>query len=381
MMKIQPRKLNWMVNLTIMLLVLAVLYLIFTLFGGFLTRFMSAFNAIFLPFSIALFISYLIAPLFRLLESKLKSKNQLINTILVFTLIVTSLTVFGLVAGGIIYDQALLFIENDWPNILDTFSTFLENNPRLLNTYESFVSFFNLDQLPTTTINFLGIFQTLTNIIITIVLVPVFLFFILNDRTRIYEGLLLLIPKKYRPHAIELTHRAHHVIETYFNGRFLTMAFMAVAFTIAFFILGFGSRSLLFGFMMGFFDIVPYVGPFIAMLLPVLFSLTDDTLLFGDFAPIAVIVMVSVGQLVQNNVAQPIIMGKETKLHPLLVLSSFVFFGYLFGIVGIILAIPLTGTMRSSIEYINEMKQLKSIDEEDKKKIKEAKKEGASSAT
>lgn len=375
-MNIQPRKINWIVNLTLILLVLGVMFLIKDLFGTFITRFMTAFNAIALPFAIALFISYLVAPVFRLLERRLKSKNQLFNTVLVFALILGVLGTFSVFAGAIIYDQALSFIENDWPNILETFRAFLENNPRLLDAYESFVAFFELDRLPTTSINFLGIFQTLTNIVITIVLIPVFLFFILNDRKKIYEGFLVLVPKKWRHHVIEMTQRAHLVIETYFNGRFLTMAFMAVIFTIAFFIFGFGGRSILFGFMMGFFDVVPYVGPFIAMLLPVLFSLTDDTLLFGNYAPIAVIIVVTVGQLIQNNVAQPIIMGKETKLHPLLVLSSFVFFGYLYGIIGIILAIPLTGTIRSTVEYINEFKKEKSLDKDDKEKIKETQ-EGA----
>ena len=372
-MNIEPRKARWLVNLTLLVLLLGATYLIVLLFDGFLSRFMTAFNAIVLPFSIALFISYLIAPLFRLLERRLKSRNQLFNTVLVLGLVLAGVISIGLFTGAIIYDQAVSFIENDWPVILETFRTFLEENPRFLNAYESLVSFFNLDQVPSITLNFLGIFQTLTNTVITIVLVPVFLFFILNDRERIYEGFLLFCPKKWRHHAIELTHRAHTVIETYFNGRFLTMAFMAVVFMVAFFILGFGGRSILFGFMMGFFDVVPYVGPFIAMLLPVLFSLTDDTLLFGPFAPLAVIVMVSVGQLIQNNVAQPIIMGKETKLHPLLVLSSFVFFGYLFGIIGIILAIPLTGTIRSTVEYINSLKKERTLDEKDKAKIKEVK--------
>ncbi len=378
-MNLQSRKVNWMVNLTLVLLALGVLYLVQALFGDFITRFMNAFNAIVLPFAIALFISYLIAPIFRLLERRLKSRNQLFNTVIVFALILAALGTFSVFAGAIIYDQALSFIENDWPNIIETFRTFLENNPRLLNAYESFIAFFELDRLPTTSINFLGIFQTLTNIIITVVLVPVFLFFILNDRKRIYDGLLVLFPKKWRHHVIELTQRAHHVIETYFNGRFLTMAFMAVIFTIAFFIFGFGGRSILFGFMMGFFDVVPYVGPFIAMVLPVLFSLTDDSLLFGNFAPLAVIIMVTVGQLIQNNVAQPIIMGKETKLHPLLVLSSFVFFGYLYGVIGIILAIPLTGTIRSTVEYIHEFRQKKTLDKDDKKKIKQIKEEVTSS--
>jgi putative permease len=49
-------------------------------------------------------------------------------------------------------------------------------------------------------------------------------------------------------------------------------------------------------------------------------------------------------------------MGKEVKLHPLLVLSSFIFFGSLFGVTGIILAIPITGTLKAALVYYREVK-------------------------
>ena len=351
------RQQRWILNLTITVLTLAMLWLIRALFGSYIERFIVAFNAIFLPFAIAIFVSYLLAPLFKLLEKRLYSRNSYVNTIVVFVLVLALLTFLTISIGGFLYTQAIVFVENDWPRILETFSRFLEDNPTLMMLYENFVSYFNLNELPRLSLNLSGLFQTVTSIVITIVLVPVFLFFILTDRDRIYEGMLNLVPLRLQHHVKSLFVRAHSVIESYFNGRFITMAVMALLFILAFFILGFGSRSILFGFMMGFFDIVPYVGPFIAMLLPVLYSLTDETLLFGPWAPLAVIIMVSVGQLIQNNVAQPVIMGKETKLHPLLVLSSFVFFGYLLGVVGIILAIPLTGVIRSSSLYVKELKE------------------------
>lgn len=46
-------------------------------------------------------------------------------------------------------------------------------------------------------------------------------------------------------------------------------------------------------------------------------------------------------------------------MHPLLVLSSLIFFGYLFGVIGIILAIPLTGTIKTSLEYYREKPPVK----------------------
>lgn len=365
------KRLKLLINLGIAVLLLIIIYLVDLIFGTFISRFFQAFTSILLPFSIALFISYLIAPVFKLLENKIKQRNRMLNTGIVFAIITVILVFFMRFAGTLIYQQGVLFIENDWPIIVESVEGFLENNPVLHDLYQTIADMFDLGSIGNN-INIVGVFQSITSIVITIVLVPVFLFFILNDRVRIYESLIALFPKKIRKHAIELSKRAHHVVEEYFNGRFVTMFVMAIAFTISFFILGFRERSLLFGFMMGFFDVVPYVGPFIAMVLPVVYSLTDETLLFGPYAPLAVVVVVSVGQLIQNNVAQPLIMGKETKLHPLLVLSSFVFFGYLFGIVGIILAIPITGMIRTSLHYAKELHEDRiKLDEEEKTQIRE----------
>jgi putative permease len=89
---------------------------------------------------------------------------------------------------------------------------------------------------------------------------------------------------------------------------------------------------------------------------PFLYSLTDSSLAFGDLAPIMTLVIVVILQVLENNLLQPLVMSNETKIHPLLVLSAFIFFGYLLGIVGIILAIPITGMLRSTAQYIKEQK-------------------------
>ena len=93
------------------------------------------------------------------------------------------------------------------------------------------------------------------------------------------------------------------------------------------------------------------------MLFPILYSFTiSDQLMFNEFAFIAIIVGNFAGQFFQGNILQPIIMGREVNLHPLLVLSSFIFFGALFGMTGIILAIPITGIIKTSFEYFGELK-------------------------
>ena len=369
----KEKRIMLLINMAIFVLGLLALYLVREVFGNAISLFMSAFIAIVLPFSIALFVSYLMAPLFKLLEKRLHVKYRVVNIGIVFTGTAILMVIFVRFAGTLIYEQAIAFIENDWPNVVSFVDDFFEESPYFGSIYNWIQENVRITESDKITLDLLSIFQSITTVIITIVLIPVFLFFILYERTKIYESIMIVFPKKVRGHAIELTKRANRVVEEYFNGRFITMFVMAIFFTIVFFILGFRERSILFGFMLGFFDIVPYVGPFIAIILPVLYSLTEtDTLMFGQFAPLAILIINIVGQMIQNNVAQPLIMGRETKIHPLLILSAFVFFTYLFGIVGLILAIPITGTIKTSIIYLKELYNEKlKLNKEELKKIRE----------
>ena len=374
-MKNFDKRLRVLINLSIVAVGLIVILLIGEIFGDFLRLFMSAFVAILLPFSIALFISYLVAPVFKLLEKRMKFKYRVINTVLVFIGIGALLFFFGRYAGTLIYEQGVAFIQNDWPRIIDYFDNLFSEGTSLHALYVWLTNYVDIGEGEKIRLDVIAIFQSLTTIILTIVLVPVFLYFILNDRKRIYESMISVLPKTWRKHAIELTKRANHVVEQYFNGRFMTMFVMAIFFTILMYILGFRERSILFGFMLGFFDIVPYVGPTIAIILPVLYAYAEpETLRFGEYAPYVILIATLTGQMIQNNVAQPLIMGRETRLHPLLILSAFVFFSYLFGIVGLILAIPITGMIKSTIDYLRELHADRiKLNKEELNKIREEK--------
>ena len=94
------------------------------------------------------------------------------------------------------------------------------------------------------------------------------------------------------------------------------------------------------------------------IIIPLLYSLTvPEGLLFGEWTFLAIIAVNFIGQGLQGGIIQPWIMGREVSLHPLLVLSSFIFFGALFGVTGIILAIPITGIIKVTFEYFYEIKQ------------------------
>jgi len=351
----KEKRMTLLQNLGILTLTLISLYYINLLFGSQISSLINAATAIILPLAIALFISYLLAPIVKLIDKKIQIRW--LSIVIVFFFLLVILALFIAFVGNMIYDQAVIFIYKDWSTIIVYIQDFADRSDALKDFYDSISEYIAFDEVSPIIINVFNLFKSLTAIVLTIVLTPVFLFFILQDKQKIFEGFLVVLPKKYQKDVKELGKRSNEVIEKYFNGRFISMLIMSVFFTIIFFIFGLGERSIFFGFTLGFLDIIPYIGGFIGLAIPVLYSFTvPDELLFHEYTFIALIIANFIGQGLQGSIIQPWIMGREVNLHPLLVLSSFIFFGALFGVIGIILAIPITGIIKVSFEYFAELK-------------------------
>jgi putative permease len=355
----KEKRLKTLHNLGILTLILVSLFFINELFGNQIVIIKTAINSLVIPFGIALFISYLLAPLVALIEKHFKIKYRTITVLLVFIIVLVVFGIFTFFIGKIIYEQGSSFILNDWDGIIDWINTTVESNPYLTDAYHSFTEYVNIENASPFIFNIVNLARSVGSIVIIIVLIPVFLFFLLKDKTTVFNGIVSIVPRKYQVHLRELGTRANTVIQKYFNGRFLSMFIMSILLTIMFLIFGFGfERSLFFGFVLGFLDIIPYIGSFVGILLPILYSFTiQDQVLMGEWTFVGLIVTNAILQGFQNGILQPYIMGKEVNLHPLLVLSSFIFFGALFGITGVILAIPITGIIKTTINYFNELKE------------------------
>jgi len=351
----KEKRITLLQNLGILTLALISLYYINELFSSQISSLVNAATVIILPLAIALFISYLLAPIVKLIDKKIN--RRWLSIVIVFISILIIMALFIAFIGNLIYDQAVIFIYKDWSVIITYIQDFADKSDALRDFYDSISKYIAFDEVSPIIINVFNLFKSLTSIILTLVLTPVFLFFILHDKQKIFEGFLVVLPKKYQKDVKALGKRSNEVIEKYFNGRFISMLIMSIFFTIIFFIFGLGERSIFFGFTLGFLDIIPYIGGFIGLLIPVLYSFTvPDELLFNEYTFIALIIANFIGQFLQGSIIQPWIMGREVNLHPLLVLSSFIFFGALFGVIGIILAIPITGIIKTTFEYFAEQK-------------------------
>jgi putative permease len=202
----------------------------------------------------------------------------------------------------------------------------------------------------------------------TIVLTPVFLYYLIKDKEQIFTGLLGAFPKKSQKHVKALALGSDQAIRGYFVGHGFVMLFITIFFIItysilSFFVPGFNLlHAILFALVMGLFSIVPYIGVWLSMALPIVLFLTlhlesTDPGYVYIIAIVMIFILNIIEEVLESTLVQPKVFSKQVKIHPLAVLSSFVFFGAIFGLVGLILAVPIAGTIKVALKYFRDLNE------------------------
>ena len=138
----------------------------------------------------------------------------------------------------------------------------------------------------------------------------------------------------------------NNILRNYVKGTLLSSFIVFILSTIIFYIIGLDS-ALLFGFICGVTNIIPFIGPYIGASIPVLVAFTKNTT-FGIIGTI----MIFIVQTIEGNIIHPIIMSKSVKIHPVTSIISLLIFGYFFGILGMIFAVPLIASLKEIYYYL-----------------------------
>ncbi|WP_211748355.1 AI-2E family transporter [Paenibacillus sp. Marseille-Q4541] len=178
---------------------------------------------------------------------------------------------------------------------------------------------------------FLGI---LTETVLTIVTVPFILFYLLKDGKKLPKYLLSFLPTNMRPGTTRILSESNHQISSYIRGQIIVSFCIGVLLYIGYVIIGL-DYALILATIASFTSIVPYLGPAIAI--------TPALIVAAFTSPIMLLKMIAVWtivQLVEGKFISPQIMGKSLKVHPITIIFVILTAGNLFGVVGILLAVP-----------------------------------------
>lgn len=312
-----------------------------------------------LPFFIAWLIAYLIYPLVSFFQYRLKLKNRVIS---IFCALLTlggiATAAFYLLVPPMIQEfgrvKDLLmeyFTNNNYgSNVPRNLSEFLRDNvdPQFLQKLFQEKSLLDalkeavppLWSLVTESVNLLyGVF--------TFFIILLYIVFILLDYESIAEGWPRLLPVKYRTFLSGIMNDVKEGMNRYFRGQAFVALCVGILFSIGFLIIDF-PLAIGLGLFIGALNLVPYL-QIIGFIPTVILAILKAADTGGNFWLIlaAALAVFAIVQAIQDGFIVPRVMGKITGLNPAIILLSLSVWGSLMGMLGMIIALPLTTLMLS----------------------------------
>ena len=188
----------------------------------------------------------------------------------------------------------------------------------------------------------------ITSGIALLVIVPFVAFFFLKEGRHITHGVIELVPNAYFELCLNLLHQINGQIGGYIRGQLLAVSVVATLAIVGLMLVGM-PYSFPVGILAGLANMIPYLGPLIGILIGSIVALATG----GGFGMVGNVILVFlVVQVIDNVLVQPAIVAKNVDLHPLVVLFVVMVGSQLMGIVGMLVAVPLTGIVKVSGQTI-----------------------------
>ncbi|RAR41919.1 AI-2E family transporter [Paenibacillus sp. MDMC362] len=192
---------------------------------------------------------------------------------------------------------------------------------------------------------FLGAF---TEVVLSIVTVPFVLFYMLKDGKKLPLKILSFLPTKSRSGILHVLQDINHQISSFIRGQIIVSFCIGILLYIGYMIIGL-DYALILAIIASFTSVVPYLGPAIAITPALIVALVTSPVMLLKMVAVWTIV-----QLIEGKFISPQIMGKTLKIHPITIIFVILTAGNLFGVVGILLAVPGYAVLKVCVSHIFE---------------------------
>jgi len=312
-----------------------------------------------MPVLYSVILAYLLNPLINTLEKKGISRGwSIIGIYLVIatSIFLISISLFPKIAQEFenlikvlpsYFNKAYVFLNG----IYEKYSKSMDNLPIEFQTIDEVVKE-NLNEIQLTLITYIkSIANTIINMfsrIFTFVIIPIFTFYFLKDKEYFRRKIYLTIPKAYRCDVGRIAREIDIVLGKFIRGQLIIATFIGSATAIALLILGIDFAFII-GLIAGIADVIPYFGPIIGIIPALIFALLDKPI-----KAIWVIIAFVIIQQIESNILAPKIVGDSVGLHPIIVIIALLIGGSFFGIIGMLLAVPVAAIIKITSAFIIE---------------------------
>lgn len=315
-------------------------------------------RSIITPFIYALVLAYLLNPLVNFLERK--ELNRIIAILLVFIGIILALSILFMSFIPKLANDLLVF-DSEIPNIFIFIESIIDElqDGRIPFVPDFLVDYIDIDsELARINLAVRNAFSNISTFIIAstgtlldIVMTPIITFYYLKDKERILSNLSGILQQNRFSRLQVILKDINRVLGGFIRGQLIVAMFVGILTGVGSAVIGV-PYSLTIGFVAGVTNIVPYFGPWIGGVVPVLLAL-----MISPIMALWVTIWIIVVQQIESSFISPQVLSHSVGLHPLTVIFSVLFFGNMFGIIGMIIGVPLMGTIKVLVQYIWEFRK------------------------
>ena len=311
-----------------------------------------------LPMILTGLLYYLLNPMVDWMERHKISRTVGIS--ILFVLIVL-LIVWGLaVAIPSIQEQASSFVQNLPSNIQkiesqitglledERFEQFRPTALEMLDKVNDQIITF-AQKFSSSAVNWASnLISTASQIVVAVLIMPFILFYLLRDGQYLNKYITQYLPTKWRVPIGTVLSDVNSQLSNYVRGQVTVAVIVAFMFSILFSIIGL-NYSVTLGVMAGFLNLIPYLGSFLAMIPAVILGL-----IAGPFMLLKVLIVFMIEQTIEGRFVTPLIIGSSLSIHPITILFVLLTAGQMYGVLGMLLGVPIYASIKVLVKAIFE---------------------------
>lgn len=185
-----------------------------------------------------------------------------------------------------------------------------------------------------------NLISTASQIIVAVLIMPFILFYLLRDGQYLNKHITQYLPTKWREPIGTVLSDVNGQLSNYVRGQVTVAIIVALMFSVMFSIIGL-SYPITLGVMAGFLNLIPYLGSFLAMIPAVILGL-----IAGPIMLIKVLVVFMIEQTIEGRFVTPLIIGSSLSIHPITILFVLLTAGQMYGVLGVLLGIPIYASIK-----------------------------------
>lgn len=347
---------NKKINLGKSEIIYFLLFFIFTVFIIVILQSRSLVYEILSPFIFAIILAYALNPLVNYIEKK--GIKRIWSVFIIYFAIGLIISLFSITLFPKITCEIKKLLR-DLPQIINKIYNYIyskyikynnnmKNLPNGLNGIKEGFDF-NGDNIENIIIQIISTITSsllyILSKIVSIILIPILTFYLLNDANKLKNIGISIIPKFCRQEVINIATDIDRVLSAFIRGQLIVAAIVGLLTTLSLLVLNV-EFAILVGIIAGIADIIPYFGPVVGIV-PALFFAS----LGGINKLLWVLLVFIIIQQIESGIIAPKIIGENVGIHPVLVILSLVVAGKFFGILGLLIAVPIASIIKIIGKY------------------------------